>query len=342
MNSEQKKNICRTPDFWRTVVSYALVATIGLLVSGCPQAVGDEPDIIEPLRYTISFDSHGGSAVEPVTADESTPVAKPADPERDGLTFQGWFDAEVKGSLYSWPHTLSASVTMHAQWAATTTVMDVGELLDPKAGVWYSYYEKNRLDGYTIGQWKDVKTLLGEEKIKLFGRIFPLFDFEKPRFKPLGGEGAAEGVPAVGDDEYFIFYDDTVYGEETDGSGDGGWGFGYMGIVRAVNVFYDTKDHGAIIIEYLDGCYPEWSETVLETPLPFFGIYYRVLQPDIIQIANPVMLANLSAGLPYHTETATLKEAIAKNNAENDGEFVNWGVVIPQDRSSEQGKTIEG
>jgi hypothetical protein len=98
-----------------------------------------------------------------------------------------------------------------------------------------------------------------------------------------------------------------------------------------VNTFEGSQD-GAIIIEYFDSGYPQWSATIIDGPLPFFGIFYRVLEPDVIQFANAVVLENLFAGLPYHTETATLEEAIAKNCADNDGEFISWGVVIPQDR----------
>jgi hypothetical protein len=215
--------------------------------------------------------------------------------------------------------------------ADRTVSADIEYILAPKAGVWYSHYGRKRLDGYTIGKWKDVKALLGEEKIALFGRLFPAFDFDNPVFKKL-----AEPSPPVEDEDYFIFYDDTVYGEGEDGSGEGegGWGFGYMGIVRAVNTFQNSEN-GAIIIEYLDGCYPEWLNRYVDIesePLPFFGVYYRVLKPDVIQMANAVELANLFAGMPYHTETATLEEAVEKNNAENDGEFISWGVVIPQDR----------
>jgi hypothetical protein len=219
--------------------------------------------------------------------------------------------------------------------ADKTVSAEIEKILAPKVGVWYSHYGTKRLDGYTIGKWKDLKTLLGEEKIALFERLFPDFDFDNPRFKPLQGEDAAEDAEeaVVGDEDYFVFYDDTVYnqGEDGSGEGEGDWGFGYMGIARAVNTFQDSEN-GAIIIEYLDGCYPKWSDTIIDTPLPFFGIYYRVLAPDSIQMANAVVLANLFAGQPYHTETATLAEALAKNNAENDGEFISWGVVIPQDR----------
>jgi uncharacterized repeat protein (TIGR02543 family) len=69
-----------------------------------------------PTRHTITFDSHGGSETPDIRADEGTAVAKPADPALNGFIFQGWFSAPSGGTLYSWPHTLGATITMHAQW----------------------------------------------------------------------------------------------------------------------------------------------------------------------------------------------------------------------------------
>jgi uncharacterized repeat protein (TIGR02543 family) len=73
-----------------------------------------------PTQYTLSFNSHGGSTVAAITVDEGTVVEKPTDPTRSGYTFNGWFSAGSGGTLYTWPHTLTADVTMHAQWQDTS------------------------------------------------------------------------------------------------------------------------------------------------------------------------------------------------------------------------------
>jgi hypothetical protein len=52
-------------------------------------------------------------------------------------------------------------------------------------------------------------------------------------------------------------------------------------------------------------------------------------------LANAVDLAALTSGKAYYTETATLQEAIDKNNAENESKFV-AGVGIAQDREAAQ------
>jgi hypothetical protein len=198
--------------------------------------------------------------------------------------------------------------------ADETYTADIDAVLGPMQGVWYSHYGNMRLDGYRIGKWSNFAAEMAD-KIAIFPAYAPhLYDNY-----------------AIQPNDYYVFNDDTVYGQGNDGSG--GWGFGYIGIVRAVNVFQKLNSGtGAIIIEYLDGCYPAWDADITGTPLPFFGIYYRILHPDVIQMANAVKLWELAHGQKYYTEQATLAEAIAINNADNDGEFIAWGVVIPQDR----------
>jgi hypothetical protein len=193
------------------------------------------------------------------------------------------------------------------------------EIMSSFSGVWYSHYAGiGRLDGYRIGKWEDFDDLVRNSgKISLF-----------PNFKP----ETYHGNPFA-DDDYFIFYDDTVYGQADDTKpAQESWGFGYIGIVRAVNVFNGDVNRGAVIIEYMEGCVPTWDDDLADGSHPFFGIYYRVLGNNTVQMANAVDLAAMYAKKKYYTETAHLNEAIEKNNVESEAEFIAWGVVIPQNR----------
>jgi hypothetical protein len=189
------------------------------------------------------------------------------------------------------------------------------------SGVWYSHYAGiGRLDGYRIGKWENFAALVEDS-----GKIGMFPNLEKET--DAGGSAAPDG------DNYFMFYDDTVYGQNNTGAGgNGGWNFGYIGIVRAINTFYGNKDRGAVIIEYLKGGAPQWDDDIKDGHRPFFGIYYRVLDNNTVQLANAVDLAALYAGEKYYTEKATLDEAIAFNTVENEAELIAWGVVIPQNR----------
>ena len=60
-------------------------------------------------KYTITFDTAGGSAVAPITQDYGTAVTAPANPTREGYTFIGW-DTEI-------PTTMPAeNITLKAKW----------------------------------------------------------------------------------------------------------------------------------------------------------------------------------------------------------------------------------
>jgi len=60
-------------------------------------------------RYTITFDTAGGSEIAPITQDYETAITAPADPTREGYTFIGW-DKEI-------PTTMPAeNITLKAKW----------------------------------------------------------------------------------------------------------------------------------------------------------------------------------------------------------------------------------
>jgi hypothetical protein len=212
-------------------------------------------------------------------------------------------------------------------------------ILAGMSGVWYSHYGTTRLDGYRIGKFgekgENFEKEMGETKLALFPTNGDPFEYPYPLYQ--GGETEPYTPTA---EDYYLFCDDTVYGEDDQGEGgNGGWeDIGlvtrYAGIVRSVNVFNGDEKTGAIIVQYFVGCAPTWSAAIKDGQRPFFGMYYRVSadSDDVIQMANAVDLAALSSGGEYYTETATLAEAVEKNNAVNDSEFISWGVVWPQDR----------
>ena len=60
-------------------------------------------------KYTITFDTAGGSEIAPITQDYGTAITAPADPTREGYTFTGW-DTEI-------PTTMPAeNITLKAKW----------------------------------------------------------------------------------------------------------------------------------------------------------------------------------------------------------------------------------
>ncbi|MHB9294042.1 hypothetical protein Holit_03168 [Hollandina sp. SP2] len=110
----------------------------------------------------ITFDSHGGSEVEAITANEGTQVPRPGNPARVGYTFKGWYNAETGGAPYTWPYTLTVNVTMHAQWTAHTysVVYNSNRGTGTTASSYHTYDQSRILTangfsmtGYTFSEW---------------------------------------------------------------------------------------------------------------------------------------------------------------------------------------------
>ena len=67
-------------------------------------------------QSTITFDSQGGTPIDPITQDEGTQVTRPADPTKDGFTFEGW--------VPDVPATMPVDdVTCIAQWTANQSTI---------------------------------------------------------------------------------------------------------------------------------------------------------------------------------------------------------------------------
>jgi uncharacterized repeat protein (TIGR02543 family) len=77
-----------------------------------------------PPDYTITFFTHGGSAVDPITEPAGTEVAKPLpDPVLTGYTFSEWFDASSGGNEITWAFTLTENTTIHARWTPVSSAI---------------------------------------------------------------------------------------------------------------------------------------------------------------------------------------------------------------------------
>ncbi len=104
--------------------------------------------------YTITFDTDGGSKIDPITQDYGTAIAAPANPTREGYTFMGWNPAL--------PATMPAGdMTLTAQWRINrytiTFDTDGGSAVDAQT-VAYGEKAKTPTDptkiGYTFAGWE--------------------------------------------------------------------------------------------------------------------------------------------------------------------------------------------
>ena len=119
-------------------------------------------------KYTITFDTNGGSEIAPITQDYGTEITVPDNPTRKGYTFKGW-DKEI-------PETMPAeNITVKAQWEINqyTITFDTngGSEIAPITqdyGTEITAPENPTRKGYTFKGWdKEIPKTMPAENIKV-------------------------------------------------------------------------------------------------------------------------------------------------------------------------------
>ena len=72
-------------------------------------------------NHTLTFETNGGSAIDPVTVRHGNAVARPADPTKDKYTFIGWYVDPEFTEEYDFATVLEADKTIYAKFELTST-----------------------------------------------------------------------------------------------------------------------------------------------------------------------------------------------------------------------------
>lgn len=125
------------------------------------------------VRYTITFEVNGGSAVDPIQAYEGASISLflPEDPERLTYTFGGWFDNEgLTGDRVTLPTVMpEENVTYYAKWVkrsytisfTTSGGTDVQDIT-AEWGTAITAPAAPSRTGYTFDGWYDNQGLTGD------------------------------------------------------------------------------------------------------------------------------------------------------------------------------------
>ena len=79
-------------------------------------------ELVVETEYTITFDSKGGSAVQPVKASAGAAITAPAAPTKYGFVFAGWYESTDGGvtlsdTAFSFSYMPARVFTLYAKWA---------------------------------------------------------------------------------------------------------------------------------------------------------------------------------------------------------------------------------
>lgn len=73
------------------------------------------------IRYTVKFDTDGGSAVSSKTVTRNSKAAEPAEPTWDGYTFDGWYSDKNFTAVYDFSQPVTKNITLYAKWTEVKT-----------------------------------------------------------------------------------------------------------------------------------------------------------------------------------------------------------------------------
>ena len=152
-------------------------------------ADGSTEVIIRYIRktVTVTFDSLGGSTVNPVTGLYDAPFTAPTAPEREHYVFLGWYTADDPDNLYTFSTIPATDLTLYAKWnikKATITFIDplnnsVLDVINEDAGMTVNAPAPKK-DGYNFGGWytdttyatkfEFPYTLNGDDNITLYAK----------------------------------------------------------------------------------------------------------------------------------------------------------------------------
>ena len=67
-------------------------------------------------RYTVTFDTQGGSEIDSVRVTRNSTVSKPDDPTKDGYIFGGWFNEKDCTTAFDFTTNITKNITLYANW----------------------------------------------------------------------------------------------------------------------------------------------------------------------------------------------------------------------------------
>lgn len=117
----------------KILLGLALAAAAVFSLSACGEdtpatdtPTGDKPQ--ETTKYTVTFNTNGGSTVNSQSIEQGKKVTKPADPTKTATdtvtyTFAGWFKDQALTQAFNFEtETINAATTIYAKWTETQKV----------------------------------------------------------------------------------------------------------------------------------------------------------------------------------------------------------------------------
>ena len=95
-------------------------------------------------KYTVTYNTNGGSAVSSATVSEGNKLTAPEAPTKAGYTFLGWYkDAAFTNSWNFDADTVTSNTTLYAKWTEATKIYGI-------SGTVYEFNSTTPASGVTV------------------------------------------------------------------------------------------------------------------------------------------------------------------------------------------------
>ena len=308
-------------------LSFAMALTVGACAkkSNKTDSAGDESNTSsegggtsssqsggEVKKWTVTFDSQGGSPVSPVQVENGKTVAKPANPTRSDYDFTGWYQEAAAVTEFDFATPITSNWTLFAGWTASGG----GHVDPPEPPVeGYAYYVSVGVHQYGLSVFTGGSLLENQT-----------------------GEYYVEGL-TVATDEALVFYDsenNPITEKIGPNSGDNNGvatdsGFKIHNSADNVTIYFQTWQdggHSFWVTGYEDGGTP---------PEPPVGESYYVsiggVEAELVTNTGATLLENQTgeyyaeyasvakdaAVVFYDTQKNAITESIGPDSGDNNG-----------------------
>lgn len=111
--------IYMTKRFFKLFFILSCAVCLALSLAACDDP-NDTPSTPETKKYTVTFETNGGSAIQAVTVEQGKTVAKPTDPTKEGNTFDGWYTDKDCTKAFDFKTAVAGNITLYAKWKIKT------------------------------------------------------------------------------------------------------------------------------------------------------------------------------------------------------------------------------
>lgn len=167
----------------------------------------DPVDPIDPVTYTATFNTDGGSHVSSIEVEEDETVTKPADPTKEGFTFKYWYTTD-EAVEFDFATVITVDITLNALWeenepdGPTDLELIEEDISLVTNSLYVSDFELNLPNRGPNGSRITWKTTA--RNVSFNGLILPLYDESEPEVQVI------QGTFSLGDEKVVTDIDVTI------------------------------------------------------------------------------------------------------------------------------------